>query len=303
MRVAVLGIGKMGHALARRLLESGNEVFIWNRTKRKFPQLTDAGAQTLDLPSNSWDHADYAVSFVSDDEALSSVYLGQGGLLRGAPAGATAIDMSTVSPQASSKIAAEAESAGVEYLRSPVSGNPMALSSGTLTLLVSGPRAAFERAEELLFSIGPKVLYLGASEEARIAKLAVNAILAVTSEVLAEVIVLCESNGIDRNAILDVITNSSVGSPLVAAKAKGLIERDYKPSFTSAMLLKDLNLAINVADDSKVELPATNLARDLLAKTCELGFAESDFAALLPRLQAATGRQLDVPIPQKRPGS
>lgn len=295
MRVAILGMGKMGRALALRLLQAGYEISIWNRTKRGYPELTKAGARLLDNPSKSWDNADFVISFVSDDSALRSVYLEDQGVLSNSTKG-VAIDMSTVSPEASAEIAQMAEARGVAFLRCPVSGNPQALAAGSLTIMASGTRSAFEKAAELLHAAGARVIYLGEGEQARIVKLAVNSMLAATAEMLAEVIVLCESNGIDRATVLNVISNSSVGSPLVAAKTPGLVNRNYEATFTTAMLLKDLRLMLDVARRSRIALPVTELATDLMAKTCDAGFAGMDFASLLPRLQAAVGQKSDLPI-------
>ncbi|TAN24788.1 MAG: NAD(P)-dependent oxidoreductase [Actinomycetota bacterium] len=295
MKVAVLGMGKMGNALAQRLLQSGNEVSIWNRTKRPFTELTDKGAQILDSPSQAWEQADFVVTFVSDDNALNSVYLGDAGVLAGKSTDGIAIDMSTVSPKASAQIAKQAHEAGIAFLRSPVSGNPQALKAGSLTLLVSGPKNAFNKAEELLNASGSKVLYLGQAEESRIVKLAINSVLAATSEMVAEMIVLCESNGIDRSTILDAMSNSSIGSPFIAAKTPGLVNRDYEATFTSAMLNKDMKLMLELAGSEGLSLPVTTVAADLISQTCDAGFAELDFAALLPRLQIELGKEADVP--------
>ena len=294
MKAAVLGMGKMGNALAQRLLQGGNTVSVWNRTKRPFTELIDKGAQVLETPSQAWEHADFAVSFVSDDDALSSVYLGPAGLLAGKTSNGIAIDMSTVSPKASSGIAKLAGEAGIEYLRSPVSGNPHALSAGTLTLLVSGPKDAFAKAEELLKASGSKVIYLGPAEESRVVKLAINSVLAATTEMIAEMIVLCETNGIDRSTLLYALGNSSIGSPFIAAKTPGLVSRNYEATFTAAMLSKDMKLALELAGEDDLVLPATSLSADLISKTCEAGFADFDFAALLPRLQTELGKEADA---------
>ncbi len=299
MKVAVLGMGKMGNALAERLLQGGNTVSVWNRTKRPFAELIDKGAIVLDTPSQAWEHADFVVSFVSDDDALNSVYLDATGLLAGNTSNGIAIDMSTVSPKASSRIAKLAGEARIAFLRSPVSGNPHALSAGTLTLLVSGPKDAFAKAEELLKASGSKVIYLGPAEESRVVKLAINSVLAATTEMIAEMIVLCETNGIDRSTLLNALGNSSIGSPFIAAKTPGLVSRNYDATFTAAMLSKDMKLALELAGDDSLILPVTSLSADLISKTCEAGFADLDFAALLPRLQIELGKEADATASSK----
>ena len=284
----------MGRALAARLIDQEFPLLVWNRSDRDLTSLYERGAQRLVSLDTLWEMADVAISFVADDDALRAVCLGSSGILGRKVDHGLLIDMSTVSPTASEEIAAAAARAGVGYLRSPVSGNPAVLAAGSLTLIVSGPPDVFDAAVTLLSSVGPTVLYVGDGELARVVKLAINAGLAVTTEMLAELIVLTERLGLDRATFLGVLGQSVLGSPFVKYKTAGLIDRDYTATFTTALLAKDLRLAGELAQRAGVDLPVTALVTSLV-DDATAGYADVDFAALLPRLQNASGLAIDIP--------
>src|SRR5262249_6786622 len=155
------------------------------------------------------------ITSLTDDDALRAVTNGDGGLLSQGQDDRILIDMSTVSPSASAEVARAAEAVGVGYLRAPVSGNPTVVRAGALTIMVSGDRAVFERAEQLLREIGPSIFYVGDGEQARVLKLALNMMIAATAELMAEAVVFGEANGLERGAMLEVMGASAAGSPFV----------------------------------------------------------------------------------------
>jgi 3-hydroxyisobutyrate dehydrogenase-like beta-hydroxyacid dehydrogenase len=293
--VAVLGMGKMGQALAGRLLDQGWTVFIWNRSAKDFKTLEDRGAVALSSFDVLWDRVSIVITFVANDEALDSVCSEDGGVLKSGSS--DRVLMSTVSPRISSEIAARAEVVGVDYLRSPVSGNPTVLAAGNITLIVSGPRATFDRVEGLMNSIGPTVLYVGDAEHARTLKLAINAGLAVTSQIMAELIVFGENNGIDRSILLHALGESVMGSPFVRYKTPALIAHDYSATFTTNLLIKDLELALDVAQGTDLSLPVIELVDSLTRRASAKGYGEIDFASLLPSLQLELGQSPDIEPP------
>ncbi len=292
--IAVLGMGKMGQALAGRLLDQEWPLRLWNRSQRDVSHIESRGAVVHDALDTLWDHAQIVITFLENDDALASVCLGEGGLLHSGSSGRVLIDMSTVSPRISRDIAKRASEVGIAYLRPPVSGNPQVLAAGSITLLVSGPRATFELMEELLHSIGPTVLYLGEEEQARTLKLAINSALGVTTEIMAELIVLGESNGIDRATLLDALGQSVVGSAFLRYKTAGLVNHDYSATFTTDLLVKDLDLALDLAHAGGLSLPAIELVCALAKTASANGYGAIDFAALLPSLQLTIGQTPDV---------
>jgi 3-hydroxyisobutyrate dehydrogenase-like beta-hydroxyacid dehydrogenase len=292
--IAVLGMGKMGQALAGRLLDQAWPLRLWNRSPRDVTNFESRGAVLHDRLDTLWEHAQIVITFLENDDALASVCLGDGGLLHSGSNGRVLIDMSTVSPSISRDVAARASEVGIAYLRSPVSGNPQVLAAGAITLLVSGPRATFDQMEDLLRSIGPTVLYLGDEEQARTLKLAINSALAVTTEIMAELIVLGENNGIDRATLLDALGQSVIGSPFVRYKTAGLVSHDYSATFTTDLLVKDMDLALDLAHAGGLTLPAVELVNALAKAASSKGYGGIDFAALLPSLQLDIGQTPDV---------
>ena len=292
--IAVLVMGHMGQALAGRLLDQGLNVVIWNRSPRDLSDLEARGAAPLAEVIDRWDHAAVAITFLANDEGLAEVCLSPGGVLQSGIDGRVLIDMSTVSPGLSSEIATRAETVGIDYLRSPVSGNPATLSSGEATLLVSGPRDAYERLEWLFSLIGPSVLYVGDAEHSRTLKLAINAGLAITTQLMTELIVLGESSGVDRSSMLRALGESVIGSRFVRYKTPGLVARDYSATFTTNLLVKDLQMALDVAHGAALSLPVIELVDSLARTASGLGYGETDLTSLLPSLQVALGQSPDI---------
>lgn len=293
MRVGIAGLGKMGSALARRLLVDGHEVTVWNRTKERAVPLLEDGACLADSLVELAGAAEQLCTLLSDDDAALSVYLGPDGLVERCRSGQLLIDMSTISPAASAQIAAAARTRELRFLRCPMSGNPGVLLAGNLALIVSGDPADFSAARPLLERVGPKVFFVGEGETARVVKLALNAVLAATTELLAETIVLCEANGIERARYLEVLSASAVGSPFIAYKRDALVARDYHATFTTAMLGKDLGLALEAGGAVGVALPVSTLVAALVDDACRHGYGDLDFLSLLPQLQGLSGRERD----------
>lgn len=289
MRVAVVGLGKMGEPIARRLLDAGHELTVSNRTPGRADHLVEKGAQEASSLRDVWDAAEVCITMVADDNALRAVTLGVGGLLEEPPAGRILIDMSTVSPSGSGAVADVAEAAGVAYLRAPVSGNPSVVEAGNLGIMVSGDEETFRRLEPMFRDIGPNVFYVGGAEEARVMKLALGVLIAGTAQLMAEAIVLGEASGLDRATMLEVMGASAVGSPFVKYKTAALVANDYAPTFTSSAMSKDLGLVLDTAQRSEVVLPVSALVFELVEDCISSGWGEADFIALLPRLQRQAG--------------
>jgi 3-hydroxyisobutyrate dehydrogenase-like beta-hydroxyacid dehydrogenase len=287
--VSLLGLGRMGSAIAERLLAAGRELAVWNRTRALADQFAERGVVTLDRPAEAWAHGDVAIVMVADTSAVESIVLGPEGLLSDDAAGRTIIDMSTISPERSAAIAASADEAGTAFLRAPVTGNPTVVAAGNLGIMISGPHAAYLDVASLLRDIGPNHFYVGEGDEARVVKLAVNLVLAGTTELLAEALVMGERNGIDRRALLKVIGGSAMGSPFVKYKTEALVADDYESTFTTEGMEKDVRLALECANAAGVPLPVTALVQQLLRGCIASGMGDIDFTALVPRLRREAG--------------
>jgi 3-hydroxyisobutyrate dehydrogenase-like beta-hydroxyacid dehydrogenase len=284
-RVAVAGLGKMGLAIAERILDAGYPVAVFNRTAARAEPLVQRGATTLAAPQDALTQADVCITMVADDAALEALVLDEPGILSGARPGTALIDMSTVSVAVSERVADRAASAGVEYLRAPVSGNPTVVRGGTLTIVVSGDEAVAKRFDGLLRTIGPTVHYVGEGERARVVKLVLQVLVGGIAELVGEALVLGESAGVERARLLGVINASVVGSPLLAYKTEPLLNDDYSATFTTSMMLKDIDLVLELADESEVVLPFARQLRTLLESAAEGGYGDADFMALYAQLR------------------
>lgn len=287
MRVAVLGLGRMGSEIAKRLQLADHELFVWNRTPAASEPFAAQGATVLTAPRQALAQAEVAITMVSDDDAIKAVTLGRDGILDGADGG-TLIDMSTISARASKVIAEACEQAHVTYLRAPVSGNPSVVAAGRLGIIVSGPKQEYERRTELLSQIGPNLFHVGPDEQARVLKLALNLMLGGTTQLLAEALVLSEKAGIDRAQVLEAISGSAIGSPFIAYKTQPLIDGDYSSTFTARLLHKDLSLALEAAHDVSVPLALTAATRELVEGCIAMGMGDLDLSALVPKLERET---------------
>lgn len=296
MRVAVLGLGRMGTPIAARLEQAGHELAVWNRSPDAAAPFVGRGATQLRTPAEAWAHAELVITMLADDAAVKAVTLGDHGLLAGdeharrAGGGdvpATLVDMSTISAASSAEIAAAAERHGIGYLRAPVSGNPSVVVAGNLGIIVSGPPEEFERLAPTLEDIGPKLFHVGTGEQARIVKLALNLMIGGTTQLLAEALVLSEQHGLEREKTLEVIAGSAIGSPYVSYKTETLLSGDYTSTFTAALLHKDLDLALAAAHEVSVPMPVTALVQQLVEDCIAKGMGELDLAVLVPRLERA----------------
>jgi 3-hydroxyisobutyrate dehydrogenase-like beta-hydroxyacid dehydrogenase len=282
----LIGLGNMGTAIAERLLDAGYELVVCNRTSEKAKPLEARGARSAATPAALTEQVDVVLTSLADDEALEAV---AADVIAAARTGTILVDMSTVSPAASARVASRADTASVAYLRAPVSGNPTVVRAGNLSFIVSGPRATLERVDQVMRAIGPTVNHVGDGEQARIVKLAINLMIAGIVQLMSEALVLGEASGVSRAALLEVMGTSAVGAPLVKYKTEPLLRDDFSATFTTRLMEKDVDLALDAAHEAGVELPVTSELKALLRAAIEAGYGDHDFTALYLLLQSASG--------------
>jgi 3-hydroxyisobutyrate dehydrogenase-like beta-hydroxyacid dehydrogenase len=284
--VGLIGLGNMGTAIAERLLDAEYPLVVSNRTSEKAEPLLSRGAVAALTPGELAARADVVITSLSDDDALESV---AATVLDAARPGTVLVDVSTVSPAASTRVATRADAASVDYLRAPVSGNPSVVRAGNLTFIVSGARDALERVEPVLLAIGPTIHHVGEGEQARTVKLAINLMIAVLAESISEALVLGESSGVARAALLEVMGSSAVGAPFVKYKTQALLDDDYSATFTMTLMEKDIDLVLEAAARADVELPLAAEMKDRLHGAVDAGYGDDDFIALYQYLRGRSG--------------
>lgn len=276
-----IGTGRMGFPMAARLLKSGFEVAVYNRTRAKAEPLAARGARIVDSPAILADR-DIVFTMVSGSEDLLEVVSGPLGLLsRPGCAPRILVDCSTVSQEASAKVRAAAAEAGCALLAAPVSGNGKVVNAGRLSLVVSGSRAAYDEALPCLESLGEGVSYVGEGELARTVKICHNVFLGVIAQSLAEITMLAEKAGVRRHAFLDFINKSVLGSTFTRYKTPAFVNLDFTPTFTPVLLRKDLDLGLAAARSLEVPMPLAAAVREIVQALIGNGYVDCDFAALL----------------------
>ncbi|HET8746104.1 MAG TPA: NAD(P)-dependent oxidoreductase [Ramlibacter sp.] len=294
-----IGLGRMGEAMARRLLAAGYGVSVWNRTRAKAEALASYGAEVVDRKT---DLAGCACVFtmVSTTDDLKEVLFAEGGLVTGAKKPRLVVDSSSISQEGSAEIRARLEDLGVAYLCAPVSGNAKVAKAGKLLIVASGPKALYDEAEPWLRALGRKALWVGEGELARIWKIAHNTMFGVVIQNLCEITVLAEKAGIPRHVFLESINDSVLGSMYTRYKTPVLTHLSFdQVTFTPRLLLKDMDLGMGAARAHGVAMPAAAATRESIARLVGRGHEQVDFAILLQELARDAGLELrpeDVPV-------
>jgi 3-hydroxyisobutyrate dehydrogenase len=289
-----IGVGRMGYPMAERLAKAGADVTVYNRTRAKAEPLTKTGIRLVDRPVDLADR-DIVFTMVSASEDLKQVTLGKDGVLSaGAMTPKILVDCSTVSEEASSEVREAAAKRGTAMLASPVSGNGKVVKAGKLSVVVSGPRQAFDTALPYLEKLGQGVSYVGDGELARMVKICHNVFLGITIQALIEVTVLAQKSGVSRHAFLDFMNKSVLGSTFTRYKTPALVNLDFAPTFTPVLLRKDLDLGLAAARKVGAPVAVTALTREILQSLIGQGFVDQDFATLLIQQAKAAGMPLEA---------
>jgi 3-hydroxyisobutyrate dehydrogenase len=292
-RIAWIGLGRMGAAMAARLLDSAPDVAVWNRTAEKCDPLVEMGAERLPSVQDAANY-DVVFSMVLDDAALLDV---AEALLEGGTKLRVWIDGSTVSPAAAARASASAAAAGVAYVSAPVSGNPGVVANGKAIFAISGSPEGLDIAERVCLAIGRRVFRVGEGVEANVVKLCTNALLAVTMQSLAEIAVLADGAGVKRSALMEFINDSAVGSPFTAYKTGNITSLEFPPTFTPEGQRKDIRLAIDLAHELDVPMPVLNTTEVAFSRLVSGGLGQGrDFAALILEVARDAGRELQPEV-------
>ena len=282
-----IGAGRMGYAMAERLAKGGCDIAVWNRTKAKADPLSKYGAKVVNQ-LEELSTKDILFVMVSTYEDVKEV-IGKA-LAKGKPK--MVVECSSISLEGSAELRKMLQTKRVEYLAAPVSGNAKVIKAGKLTFVVSGPKAAYEKAKPYLDMMGTGSSYVGEGELSRIAKICHNVHLGVVIQSLCEITVLAEKVGMPRHAFLDFLNKSVMGSMFTRYKTPALVNLDFHVTFTPKLLRKDLDLGLDAGREFEVPMPLTSLTRDLLQQMIGQGMTEQDFSTLILAQAKASGIEL-----------
>jgi 3-hydroxyisobutyrate dehydrogenase len=288
-RIHFLGVGKMGLPMAGHLKAAGHTLSVSDPSSDRLALARACGLEAAEPAAMA--QAEFIFSSLPHDAALLSV---AEQVAAHARAGAIYVDTSTVSPAASAQAAQRCASAGVPCLRTTVSGNNKMAEAAQLTIMASGPRAAYDAALPLLSTWGPNRFYLGQAEQARLMKLVVNLLIAQTSAMLAEGLSLGRRGGLDWQDMWQVLSASAVGSPILKAKSVQLSQRDFTPTFTVEQMIKDLDLILGAGQAVHAPLLQTAMTRELMHAAVAQGDALDDYAAIIKAVERSAGLSTEL---------
>jgi len=291
VKIHFIGVGKMGLPMAGHLHAAGHALTVHDPDAQRMELARAQGLATQEGGAGVAG-AKLVMSSLPHDEALRAVARL---VAAHAARGRIYVDTSTVSPRASAEAAALLEPAGVHYLRCTVSGNNKMAEAAQLTMMASGPRAAYDRVLPLLAKLGPNCFYLGEAEQARLMKLVVNLMIAQTSAMLSEALTLGRKGGLDWQDMWLVLGASAVASPILKAKSAQLSRRDFTPTFTVEQMLKDIGLILDAGADSQVPLPQTAMTQQLMRSAMAQGEGQQDYAAIIKTAERSAGL---LPLPE-----
>jgi 3-hydroxyisobutyrate dehydrogenase-like beta-hydroxyacid dehydrogenase len=265
--------------MARRIAAAGFNVTVWNRTLERSTEFAAEGFDVAETPRVLAERAELVITMVTDAAALASVLCGDDGIFGGLSPDGIVMDMSTIGPVAARKFAAEAEANRFRFIDAPVSGSVALAEQGALLVMVGGDSEAIEAVTPVLQALSKAVVHVGPVGAGAAMKLAVNAAVAITNQSIAEALALAERSGISRADAYQVLANGAVASPYVLYKRRSFLEPGDEPvAFTTALMQKDLDLALELAAQTGLLMPATTASRKVLEQACAAGFADADFA-------------------------
>jgi 3-hydroxyisobutyrate dehydrogenase len=245
-KIGWIGLGTMGNPMSQQLIKAGYAVTVYNRTKEKEDAIKAQGATTAPSPSALIQQTDVVIIMVSDDKAIKDIFYGDDGLLGAKTSGKVIINMSTVSPAISKEVAAKCLDQGNHYLDAPVSGSVKQAQEGTLVVMVGGDVTAFEQVKSILEKLGKLAMLVGDNGAGNVAKLAINTLLGIAAQGLAEAVILAKNNGIDPSDLTTLINNSALGSVFGKIKGDAIVNDNYQAAFALKLIAKDLRLAKDI---------------------------------------------------------
>ena len=280
-KIGLIGLGLMGRPMGMNLLKAGFPLTVWNRTPARAQELVAAGAHLAASPSELAARSELVISIVSDPPALEEVFWGADGAMQSFQRGSIYMDSSTVSPDLVRKIAAACAEREVRFLDAPVTGGDWGAKKGELLFMVGGDAQTLKDVEPVLRVLGKKWFHLGPNGAGQTIKLAMNLILALQVDALAEALALVTGAGLEGEKLVEVLQSSMARSGVLDVKAPNLLKGEYTPSFPLRLMHKDLRLALELAKEKHVELPAAAAAYKTYSAVKDAAKEDLDYSAVM----------------------
>ncbi|MEZ4646063.1 MAG: NAD(P)-dependent oxidoreductase [Chloroflexota bacterium] len=292
-KVGFIGLGIMGRGMAHNLLKAGFAVRVWNRTASRMDDLVAAGATAGSSPADVAAHSDITFVCVSDTPDVQAVILGENGVIDGAQPGALIVDHSTISPIATKEIATKLAEKGVHMLDAPISGGSEGAAKGTLSIMVGGDAAQFERALPAFQAMGKTITHVGPSGAGQMVKLVNQILVVVTMQAVGEALLFAQAGGLDLEKTLTAVSGGAAGSWMLSNRGPQVINRDWRPGFTIDLQQKDLRLVLQAADQLGVPLPGVAQVFQFYRTLQQQGLGGDGNHALVKALEHLAGFEIE----------
>jgi 3-hydroxyisobutyrate dehydrogenase len=291
-KIGFIGLGVMGKPMALNLLNAGYKLTVWNRTKSKMDELLAAGASGAESPKEVAEKSDVVITMVTDSSDVEEITLGPRGVTHGVHEGLILIDMSSISPTVTLKIANELKAKGVEVLDAPVSGGEVGAKQATLSIMVGGSKETFNKCLPILQVLGKKITHMGSNGMGQTTKLCNQVICALNIQAVCEGLMLGARAGLDLKKLLEVVTAGAAGSWMLSNLGPKMIERDMRPGFKIKHQQKDLKLVLSFAAELGLPLPGTALVHQMFRAVEAEGLGEQGTQAAIIVMEKLSGRKI-----------
>ncbi len=295
--IGFIGLGIMGKPMARNLLKAGYPLVIHSRSRPPVDELAKEGAQTAGNSEEVAARADVLITMLPDSPDVELVYAGDRGVFAGAKPGALLIDMSSISPVVTRKLALEAERRGLEMLDAPVSGGEAGAIGASLSIMIGGKAAAVERAMPIFQALGKNIVHVGEAGAGQVAKAANQVVVGITIAAVSEALVLAAKAGVDPAKVRQVLLGGFAQSKVLDAHGQKMLERNFKPGFRIRLHEKDLKIALATGSEYGVPLFVTSLVAQMMAAMKATGRGEIDHAGLVTLVEELA----KIELPHKSP--
>ena len=281
-RVGFIGLGIMGSRMAANLRRAGFELKVFNRTRERAEAwAAEHGGTVADTPRAAAEGADVVITMVVDGPQVEAMLLGPDGAAEGAPEGALFVDMSTIAPADARRIAGVLGERGHGFIDAPVTGSSPKAEAGTLTIMAGGADDDMRRAQPLFEAMGETLVHAGEVGQGQRVKVLSNAVSAVNCATIAQALVVGKREGVDLDALVEVMRSGSAGSTMLELKARPMLEHDFDPLFKLEHMLKDVRLCLDEARLAGAAFPFAGLAGEFYSAGMGRGLGDQDFAAVL----------------------
>jgi 2-hydroxy-3-oxopropionate reductase len=287
--IGFIGLGIMGKPMAKNLINAGYPLVVYNRTTAKALELVAMGARQVDSPKQVAENSEIIITMVADSPEVEQVILGPAGVIEGARADSIVVDMSSISPIVTQRIAVELAKKKVAMLDAPVSGGEVGAVQGTLSIMVGGDDAVFAKVKPVLEKMGKSVVRVGAVGAGGVTKLSNQIIVAAALQAISEALVLAQKAGVDLLLVYEAIKGGMAGGRTLDMKAPKIAERNFEPGFKMDLHIKDLKNALQAGKALGVPLPATGLIHELFSACSAQGKGQKDHSAIFTLVEQLAG--------------